>query len=53
MLYQVANSVLQYQVAEDLAMDEQEVDEVMGYIDTNGDGCIDFDEFIEMIKEIT
>merc|ERR1712013_343110 len=32
-----------YQVAEDLAMDEAEVDEVMAYVDTNGDGCIDFD----------
>ena len=34
-------------------MDEAEVDEVIYYVDTNGDGCIDFDEFIEMIKEIT
>ena len=34
-------------------MDAEEVDEVMYYVDTNKDGCIDFDEFIEMIKQIT
>ena len=34
-------------------MDEDEVTEVLSYVDTNGDGSIDFTEFIEMIKEIT